>query len=466
MRRRASIILIVILLSSTVVVANPLGAGMAISRIAVTTAHVINSVLKLAVQYRNVAFSKWYIRELPRALVVNLIAAGAYYFGSSALENFLRSNGIVLNPDGSYSKAVQGAPVFTGDLRALPFLLRQFPGGPGNTGPGTIASVSFYSNMADAQIARDSLYDSLRPSFSLNHILKTDGSSRQVSEDPDQYDVTAQLYAKGLWTRVWDEVSDGFVYTSYVFVSPGIENVGTVEPGEDVIVGPAYIDDVRQVIDDAFEDDKVVQILVDSVIDDIGVAIEYPTSDRGRVLPPPYISANPAQQLSIPSSISEPLAIPLDTTAYEYFKELFESSTPQEIIDDLVDNADVVTVVTGNPDHVINPPATDVPNVTVEFPTVPPISTPTIPQVGDLGGLFQQFWNDVRSTSLFSLPNQFFTGPSGSGSSVVVIDGGSTFGVHEFDFAEKFGETGINIIKSIVLIIFSYAAIRVIFLKG
>ncbi len=81
----------------------------------------------------------------------------------------------------------------------------------------------------------------------------------------------------------------------------------------------------------------------------------------------------------------------------------------------------------------------------------------------DLGNRFKTFFDQMRSTAVFSLPNQFLTNiPAGSTSSIS-FDGGR-YGQHSFDFASL--DSTWQTIKTIVLVVFGWLSIRIAVLKG
>ncbi|MGD9686359.1 MAG: hypothetical protein AB7U43_05230 [Desulfobacter sp.] len=81
----------------------------------------------------------------------------------------------------------------------------------------------------------------------------------------------------------------------------------------------------------------------------------------------------------------------------------------------------------------------------------------------DFGQRFQQFFGEMQTTAVFSLPNQFLTSiPTGS-SSVVSFNGGR-FGSHSFDFA-TFSDLWLAL-KTVILVLFGWLSIRIAILKG
>lgn len=83
--------------------------------------------------------------------------------------------------------------------------------------------------------------------------------------------------------------------------------------------------------------------------------------------------------------------------------------------------------------------------------------------VGDFGGRITQFVNDVKQTPLFSLPSSLLGNIPGGGSSTISFTAGR-FGTHTYDFA-SWGSL-LNTLKTIILIIFSAVAVRIVTLKG
>jgi len=80
-----------------------------------------------------------------------------------------------------------------------------------------------------------------------------------------------------------------------------------------------------------------------------------------------------------------------------------------------------------------------------------------------LGNRFQTFFNQMRTTAVFSLPNQFLTGLPSGGSSTMSFNGGR-FGNHTFDFA-TFSSLWTTL-KTIILVLFGWFSIRIVTLKG
>ena len=83
--------------------------------------------------------------------------------------------------------------------------------------------------------------------------------------------------------------------------------------------------------------------------------------------------------------------------------------------------------------------------------------------VFDFGQRFQTFFNEMRQTAVFSLPNQFLTSIPNSSTSVITFSGGR-FGTHSFDFA-SLSAVWIGL-KAVILVIFGWLSIRIAILKG
>lgn len=81
----------------------------------------------------------------------------------------------------------------------------------------------------------------------------------------------------------------------------------------------------------------------------------------------------------------------------------------------------------------------------------------------DIQGRFSQFFTDVKSTSLFSLPNQLLSGLPSGGSPVMTVDCGR-WGVKSIDFSTM--SDLLSVIRTVFLIAFSFVAIKILVLKG
>lgn len=85
--------------------------------------------------------------------------------------------------------------------------------------------------------------------------------------------------------------------------------------------------------------------------------------------------------------------------------------------------------------------------------------------VTGLSGPWNDFTTKMKTTGLFGSVNGFFSGaPSGGSPGVIQIDGGHTFGSHTFDFNVL--SPALAIFKGIVLVIFSFVAVKSVVLKG
>lgn len=81
----------------------------------------------------------------------------------------------------------------------------------------------------------------------------------------------------------------------------------------------------------------------------------------------------------------------------------------------------------------------------------------------DISGRVNQFFSDIRGTTLFSLPDRLLSGLPSGGSPVMSVDCGR-WGVKTVDFSSM--SSALQIIKTIFLIAFSFCAIRIVVLKG
>lgn len=75
----------------------------------------------------------------------------------------------------------------------------------------------------------------------------------------------------------------------------------------------------------------------------------------------------------------------------------------------------------------------------------------------------EEFLSDMRSTGIFSLPDQLSSSIPGGGSPTIAIDGGETYGSHTIDFSDY--SPAILILRSIVQIAGMIIAIRIVTLK-
>lgn len=81
----------------------------------------------------------------------------------------------------------------------------------------------------------------------------------------------------------------------------------------------------------------------------------------------------------------------------------------------------------------------------------------------DLGNRFKTFFDQMKTTAVFSLPNEFLTNIPNSSETSISFDGGR-FGVQTFDFA-TFASLW-NGLKSVILVVFGWFSIRIAILKG
>lgn len=81
----------------------------------------------------------------------------------------------------------------------------------------------------------------------------------------------------------------------------------------------------------------------------------------------------------------------------------------------------------------------------------------------DLGKRFKTFFDEMKTTAVFSLPNEFLTNIPSSSETSISFNGGR-FGVQTFDFA-TFSSLW-NGLKAVILVAFGWFAIRIAVLKG
>lgn len=81
----------------------------------------------------------------------------------------------------------------------------------------------------------------------------------------------------------------------------------------------------------------------------------------------------------------------------------------------------------------------------------------------DLARILTDFLSDMKQTSMFSIPNQVLGGVPSGGSASLTINGGETFGVHEFDFSSW--SSGLAGLRAVFYIYFSILSVRIVVLK-
>lgn len=81
----------------------------------------------------------------------------------------------------------------------------------------------------------------------------------------------------------------------------------------------------------------------------------------------------------------------------------------------------------------------------------------------DVGSRVDEFFTDLKGTSLFSLPDRLLSGLPSGGSPVFTVNAGR-WGTHQIDFSQQ--ATALNLIKTVMLIGFTFAGIRILVLKG
>ncbi|MCI5219522.1 MAG: hypothetical protein D3914_10120 [Candidatus Electrothrix sp. LOE2] len=94
----------------------------------------------------------------------------------------------------------------------------------------------------------------------------------------------------------------------------------------------------------------------------------------------------------------------------------------------------------------------------------PPYSSSSLSEAaGRFGTRFHLFISTMKNTSLFSLPSNFVGNIPSSGNSVLVIDGGETYGQQVIDFSHW--SAGWLVFRSVILISSSFIALRILTLK-
>ncbi len=82
----------------------------------------------------------------------------------------------------------------------------------------------------------------------------------------------------------------------------------------------------------------------------------------------------------------------------------------------------------------------------------------------DFGVRTNEFLNQMKSTAIFSIPNELSASIPGGGSSIYLIDGGDTYGgVHQIDFS--FASSGLIGLRAVIHIIAMFLSIKIITLK-
>lgn len=83
----------------------------------------------------------------------------------------------------------------------------------------------------------------------------------------------------------------------------------------------------------------------------------------------------------------------------------------------------------------------------------------------NLGTRFKTFFDQMKTTAVFSLPNQFLNGLPSGGSSTMSFNGGR-YGQHTFDFANSSLSPLWNALKGLLLVIFGWYSVKIVALKG
>jgi hypothetical protein len=83
------------------------------------------------------------------------------------------------------------------------------------------------------------------------------------------------------------------------------------------------------------------------------------------------------------------------------------------------------------------------------------------PVVGNFGTQWASFRSSVQSTGLFTVSSGFFGGVPSSGSSTIQITGG-VFGNHTYDLSTRIPSIFWSILQSVILVLSSYAALRIV----
>ena len=92
-----------------------------------------------------------------------------------------------------------------------------------------------------------------------------------------------------------------------------------------------------------------------------------------------------------------------------------------------------------------------------------PFGTPYNPGEFNIPLRFARFLDNVRASSLFSLPSSFFNSLPGGGSPVYEIEAGQ-YGHHTIDLSQTMS-TGLAVLKTLLLACFGFLSIRVVILK-
>ncbi len=82
----------------------------------------------------------------------------------------------------------------------------------------------------------------------------------------------------------------------------------------------------------------------------------------------------------------------------------------------------------------------------------------------DFGARLRSFMTDMQGTSLGQLGSGFFSGVPTGGTSSISFNAG-VFGNHTYDFSSAAWVSVLSVIRAVILIIFGYAAVRIVILK-
>ena len=92
-----------------------------------------------------------------------------------------------------------------------------------------------------------------------------------------------------------------------------------------------------------------------------------------------------------------------------------------------------------------------------------PFKTAYDPGPFDIPDRFDLFLANVATTGLFSLPSQYFNSLPAGGSPIYTVEAGQ-YGTHTVDLSETMGN-GLLVLKTVLLLCFSFLSIRVVVLK-
>jgi len=270
---------------------------------------------------------------------------------------------------------------------------------------------------------------SLLTQYPSNNVGTKDGDWGLVG--PNQYDWTAGFSYKSVWYRESCVPPASGCYKYYYRVWPYSMTANPVIQDDNVPPIALTVQDIAQKIEEKGVADATTRDVIEAVEPVAREILAYPNVGEGV------------------------RSWPLDATktAAQGLSDAIVSEIPQSILDSI----STTDVAEGD--------VWEQPNV----PTLPYTGGSVAelgeyqPEIGDFVGRFSQFISEMKATQLFSLPCSFFSGVPSGGQSTMTVDLGETYGGrHTVDFGAW---TWLVILKAVVLVVFSYVAIRIVVLK-